>query len=459
MQISNTRGLGGGSDRLNRGQRQEHVRGQIAARVNGDEARDLLRTIEVGGANKTGYLRLDGSGGDGALRFSNRWNLWPWRSAKGAVTGAAIKALFQKAGFPTQHLESFLAVNANRQISHRQISGLIASARMDSLSQEQLEDMKSALDVRKQDLLQRSQDLTALKNSGAPADPPMKDQENDLQDQIARYRNDRSEWRSQCANFQARKVQERLVGDVKAAQAELKTSLDMYRTIQFRGQEVGGGARPAGTYLEAQKQTAEVCALLRIAGYNTILSIDASPETDVMHADVPSDLKFERVFKWTDRQKANLADELGRPVEPEDHEDGSAYVVEDFTAPTLEVLQGAVSLVAKACEDGNKVFIHCGGGAGRTGTVLAALMLLDRLESAREGDPNFDPLARGKSSEIDHLTIADDDTKMAYGFVADVVAELRLQDHSRQGYRSVETGDQVQVLNQFLEQLVADQAI
>jgi hypothetical protein len=451
IQISSTQGLSGGSSLANRADRKGHVREQIAAHVSDGQASGVLQRIQYLGQNKTGYLRLDGAGGTGALRFSDRWNVWPWRSAKGEVTGAAIKALFKKIDLPSGELDSFLALNANREISLRQMSSIISNAQRDKMIEARLPAIKQELDVRKLQLKAEIANLWLLPED----DPGRQALKDDLQIRVDKYRAELSDWRSRQSNLQARITQNRIGGDPGLARAELKDSLDMYRSITFRGVEVGGGARPAGSYLKNTDSTAEVYAQLHTAGYRTILSIDSSKETNEMHADVPSDLKFQRFFHWAPLAESDLAAELDSPLEPTDYGDGSAYVVGDFSAPTLEALMGAVDMVAEASQEGEPVFIHCGGGAGRTGTFLAALMIVDQLSQARQKDPKFDPRSEPQVEFLLETSGWGDTKGPAYPFVANIIKDLRQQDNSRQGYPSVETEGQLKVLNEFLERLSA----
>jgi protein-tyrosine phosphatase len=65
------------------------------------------------------------------------------------------------------------------------------------------------------------------------------------------------------------------------------------------------------------------------------------------------------------------------------HENQLHYVdwkVEDFTAPSIELLDWIYREVLHQAQRGKKVAIHCHAGLGRTGTVLAALKLRELLQ-------------------------------------------------------------------------------
>jgi atypical dual specificity phosphatase len=49
--------------------------------------------------------------------------------------------------------------------------------------------------------------------------------------------------------------------------------------------------------------------------------------------------------------------------------------VRDFTAPTLEQLAEATDFIDRVVADGGAVVVHCAGGLGRTGTVVAAWLV------------------------------------------------------------------------------------
>jgi len=141
----------------------------------------------------------------------------------------------------------------------------------------------------------------------------------------------------------------------------LAANLVNYRKMNICGTEVGGGARPAGNYLGGRPQQ-EV--LEAIAGsYQTVLSIDHSDESKALGTKLAA---------------------LGLR-----HETGAQYHFPDWTSGDNKLFDDIRKFIQSENAEGRKVFIHCGAGNGRTGTVLAALVAGDMMKNQLQNQPSF----------------------------------------------------------------------
>ena len=68
--------------------------------------------------------------------------------------------------------------------------------------------------------------------------------------------------------------------------------------------------------------------------------------------------------------------------------------VKDFSAPSPERIARGIAAITQAVVAGERVAVHCGGGLGRTGTLLACYLVhrgweaeeaIDRVRAARPG--------------------------------------------------------------------------
>lgn len=154
----------------------------------------------------------------------------------------------------------------------------------------------------------------------------------------------------------------------------LCNSLTSFRKIKIGDTEVGGSARPAGSNLKHEATVSNVLKDIQEAGFTHILSLDQS--------DRPAYTELKEEIQNTflthlQPSKLNIKDEVDDGESKDLYEGSQKLSVDSFEALKSEV--------DKVAAEGGKVLIHCGAGAGRTGTMLASLVLAD-LVSRRAND-------------------------------------------------------------------------
>lgn len=160
----------------------------------------------------------------------------------------------------------------------------------------------------------------------------------------------------------------------------LTEHLSSYRSLNILGTVVGGGARPAGGYLNGASQ-AEVLAKIKDAGYTTVLSIDQTSDSHDLGVAI---------------RAAGLQ-----------HEISPRYNFPDWTYAGADLFKEIKAFVDAKTRQGEKVFIHCGAGNGRTGSVLSALSLshLITAEQARREAIGQPPMSQNDFGESQKVSV------------------------------------------------------
>jgi atypical dual specificity phosphatase len=72
---------------------------------------------------------------------------------------------------------------------------------------------------------------------------------------------------------------------------------------------------------------------------------------------------------------------------------------EDYGAPSVEELDYVVNYIITQIDNGKPVMVHCSGGKGRTGTILAAYLVKKELDSitAKQAIDRISKIRRGES--------------------------------------------------------------
>lgn len=79
-------------------------------------------------------------------------------------------------------------------------------------------------------------------------------------------------------------------------------------------------------------------------------------------------------------------------------------MVEDYGAPTMEVLDETVNYIDKNIRSGKPVLVHCAAGKGRTGAVLAAYMIKKENLTAQQAIEKIRLLRPGSVQSITQET-------------------------------------------------------
>lgn len=152
-------------------------------------------------------------------------------------------------------------------------------------------------------------------------------------------------------------------------EARLGSNLKAFRKISVGGIEIGGSARPLGDKLKNGATFENVISDIQEAGFTHILSLDQSKQYG--HDQLKSKLaEHAPQLTHLNPEGLNIRDMF---------EEGSgAYA--DSKEMSVEAFKEFKTQVENLSKDGKKVLVHCGAGSGRTGTMMASLVLADLIK-------------------------------------------------------------------------------
>jgi hypothetical protein len=124
--------------------------------------------------------------------------------------------------------------------------------------------------------------------------------------------------------------------------------------------------------------------------------------------------------------------------------DNYSIIVNDFTAPTLDNVNELIKIITDSKLDNKNIAIHCKGGNGRTGTMLASLQIFSIIEDYFTTHDNSQDFSHIIDTQLKYKIDVYDGEVECSELVHDIIMLLRSQN---QGNYSVECEEQVNFLN------------
>ena len=128
------------------------------------------------------------------------------------------------------------------------------------------------------------------------------------------------------------------------------------------------------------------------------------------------------------------------------------FEVEDFTPPTTVQMQEVAGIIDQANDEEKNVIIHCGEGLGRTGTMLASLVLRSLIINKSKKNPDYFSENQTKTKLEMPSHYFHGDPPSATPLVKEAIDTVRFT----YGAKSVETADQVAELEVY-EQILRNE--
>jgi hypothetical protein len=232
----------------------------------------------------------------------------------------------------------------------------------------------------------------------------------------------------------------------------LGSNLKAFRKISVGGIEIGGSARPLRGGLINQATATDVLEDIQGAGFTHVLSLDQSKQHG--HEELKAELSKHKNLTHLELKELNIRDMFeAKNAANGENQDPYAGSVE----LSVEAFQKFKSLVEDVSQNGGRVLVHCGAGSGRTGTMLASLVLADLVKR----NPSAGNRPPKKDSSVDIIDEGGTQSISTTALVADAIAIMRKADKAfakNVETESVESEAEVRLLEDYQTALLKNPA-